>query len=123
MALLIEKTRERGGRECPSDGAARYLSYPLVLLAYLALAAVIYKPAQAQTPVAYWKLDEGSGTRAFDSSGNGHTAFLSNSLAWAWGTNGWGISANNTNKDYVNIPPIDLSGTRAVTVSFWVMRY
>jgi hypothetical protein len=100
-----------------------FLSYSYVLLALPIIAVLLTEqPTQAQSPLGYWKFDEGSGTSAFDSSGNDHTALLSNRLGWVKGANGWAISANNANQDYVNIPSIDLSGTRAVTTAFWVMR-
>jgi hypothetical protein len=92
-------------------------------LALLILAVVVTEqPTQAQTPLGYWKFDEGSGTSAFDSSGNGHTALLSSRVGWDKGANGWAISANDANQDYVSIPPIDLRDTRAATIAFWVMR-
>ena len=100
-----------------------YLSYSLVLLAQLVLAiAVIEKPAQAQTPVGYWKFDDGSGNKAADSSGNGHTAKLVNGVSWVTGKIGDAVSANAANSQYVGIPAIDLSGTNAVTVAFWANR-
>ena len=37
----------------------------------------------AQNPVGFWKLDEGSGDLAYDSSGGGHTATLSNGVRWS----------------------------------------
>ena len=58
------------------------LSYSLLLLAQILFAVtVIARPAQAQTPVGYWKFDDGSGTQAIDSSGFGHTAILVMALA------------------------------------------
>ena len=82
----------------------------------------ITTPLQAQTPVGYWKFDEASGTRAADSSGNAHTALLSSGVTWVRGINRSAISANAVNRDSVSIPPIDLSGTRAVTIAFWARR-
>jgi len=41
--------------------------------------------AQSAGPVAHWKFDEGSGTTAADSSGNGNTGTLLNSPTWTTG--------------------------------------
>ena len=103
--------------------ATTYLPYLLVLLTQLVLAAaVVEKPAQPQNLVAAWKFDEGSGTVAFDSSGNGHKALLSNGIRWVSGVNGWAVSASPANLGYVTIPAIDLRSTQAVTVAFWTKR-
>jgi hypothetical protein len=100
-----------------------YLSYLFVLSAQILLAVAVFAiPAQAQSPVGWWKFDDGSGTMAADSSGNAHTALLSSGVSWVGGTNARAISANAANQDFVNIPAIDLSGTRAVTIAFWANR-
>ena len=52
--------------------------------------------------VGHWKLDEGSGTTAADSSGNGATGTLINSPAWTTGMLGGALSFNGTNR--VSIP-------------------
>ncbi len=99
------------------------LSYSLLLLAQILFAVtVIARPAQAQTPVGYWKFDDGSGTRAVDSSGYGHTAALVNGAGWVTGEAGNAVSANAGHRQYVSIPAIDLSDTQAVTVAFWTNR-
>ena len=79
-------------------------------------------PVLAQTPVGYWKFDDGSGTQAIDSSGLGHTAVLGNGVNWATGKIGKAVSADAGHQQYVSIPAIDLSDTNAVTVSFWANR-
>ena len=71
--------------------------------------------------VGYWKFDEGSGTTAADSSGNGYTATLVNGVSWVAGKIGDALSANGGNQ-YVSIPTINLSGTSTVTVAFWANR-
>jgi hypothetical protein len=80
------------------------------------------KPGQAQTPLRQWKFDEGGGATAFDSSGNGDHALLSSGIRWVAGVEGWAISANASNRDSVEIPPLDLERTKAVTIAFWVLR-
>ncbi|MGC2109052.1 MAG: LamG domain-containing protein, partial [Candidatus Korobacteraceae bacterium] len=59
---------------------------------------------------------------AFDSSTNGRNALLSNGVGWVTGANGWAISAETGNPGYVTIPAINLSHTKAVTVTFWANR-
>src|SRR5271157_1624270 len=100
-----------------------HLSSVFILLAQVLLAVtVIARPAQAQTAVGYWKFDDGAGTQAVDSSGNGHTATLVNGVGWVRGKIGDAVSANAARRQYVSIPAIDLSGTKAVTVTLWANR-
>jgi len=99
------------------------LSSVFILLAQVLLAVtVIAATAQAQTPVGWWKFDDGSGTKAADSSGNRHTATLVNGVGWVAGKIGAAVSANAAYRRYVSIPPIDLSGTQAATVALWANR-
>src|SRR5271166_1245865 len=97
-----------GDRKCIT-----HLAYSLFLLAQVLVIAVIARPAQAQTPVGYWKFDDGSGAQAVDSSGSGHTAALVNGISWVTGRTGDAVSANAAARQYVSIPAIDLSGTPA----------
>ena len=71
--------------------------------------------------VTWWKFDEGSGTTAADSSGNGNTMSLVNGVSWVAGRIGDAISANGTNQ-YATAPAINLSATSTVTVAFWANR-
>jgi hypothetical protein len=71
--------------------------------------------------VAHWTFDDGSGTTAADSSGNGYTMTLVNGISWVTGKIGGAISANGTNQ-YGSVPTINLSATNAVTVSMWLNR-
>ena len=71
--------------------------------------------------VGYWKFDDGSGTSAIDSSGNGNTGTLQNTPTWTTsGMNGGALTFNGTNQ-FVTAPdvaPLQLSGSW--TVSSWV---
>ena len=71
--------------------------------------------------VGYWTFDEGSGSSAADSSGNGRTATLFNGVSWTTGNIGGAISANGNNQ-YVAIPSINLTSTSQASVSMWVNR-
>ncbi len=76
----------------------------------------------AQNPVGIWKLNEGSGDVAYDSSGGGHAAALSSGIQWSKTANAWTISADGTHRGYVTTPALDLTATKAVTVTLWVKR-
>jgi Concanavalin A-like lectin/glucanases superfamily/Abnormal spindle-like microcephaly-assoc'd, ASPM-SPD-2-Hydin len=77
---------------------------------------------QAQTPLGQWTFDSSSGTTAADSSGNGYTASLINGVTWVTGKIGNAVSASAARKQYIKLPTIDLTGTKAVTVTFWSNR-
>jgi len=69
----------------------------------------------------WWQFDDGSGTTAADSSGNGNAATLFNGVNWVTGDVGDAVSANGTTQ-YVSIPAIDLSTTETITWMAWVNR-
>jgi len=71
--------------------------------------------------VGYWTFDDGAGTTAADSSGGGNTATLANGVTWVSGKIGDAVQANGVNQ-YVSTPPINLSGTNAVTITLWTNR-
>ncbi len=93
---------------------------PVYVGTSLTLKAIATAPGYSTSPVAsgiyvittgsglagYWTFDEGSGTSAGDSSGNGHTATLVNGPSWVSGKIGDAVSADGVN-DYVSIPAID----------------
>ena len=76
----------------------------------------------AQNPVGIWKLDEGSGDLAYDSSGGGHTAALSSGIQWSKSASAWSISSDGSHRGYVTTPALDLSGGNAVSVALWIKR-
>ena len=98
-------------------------SWPAVVLSaqLLLILLAVAMPAQAQTPTGWWKFDEGTGTTAADSSGNGYNATLVNGVSWVTGKIGDAVSANGVNQ-YVSIPAVNLSTTNAVTVTLWTNR-
>jgi hypothetical protein len=72
-------------------------------------------------PVAYWKLDEGSGTTAYDSSGNGNTGTLNNGPQWVDGVVGKALKFDGVD-DYVYVPhssSLDITGDQ-MTVEYWM---
>lgn len=78
--------------------------------------------------VAWWKLDEGSGTTAADSSGNGLTGTLYGLTAWTstgkygaaadFVSNGVGLSNSSINVDHLTIRALD--GTKSKTIEAWI---
>ena len=98
-----------------------------VLLLTAVMAAFLLLATEGRTatasPTAHWKLDEGSGITAFDSSGGGRNGTLVNGAQWsavvspAQGSS-HSLLFDGVN-DYVNIPAFQHS-TNAITVSLWV---
>ena len=71
--------------------------------------------------VAAYSFDEGTGTTATDSSGQGNTATLNNGVAWVVGQHGKAVSFDGVN-DYITIPnstSTNISGN-ALTLSMWI---
>ena len=71
--------------------------------------------------VGYWTFDDGSGTTAADSSGNGNHGALTNDPAWTTGLFGGALSFDGDN-DYVNCGTgASLNSmTTQMTLSLWV---
>ncbi len=75
--------------------------------------------------VGWWKLDDGAGTSAGDSSGNGNTGTLTGSPLPAWTTSGMNNGALNfaggATTNYVGVPSNSvLSGMATLTVAAWI---
>ena len=72
----------------------------------------------------WWALDEGNGTTAGDSSGNGNTGTLQNSPTWVTGEITNALQFNGTDSSsgsYVSVPnAADLQGFTAMTITAWV---
>ena len=71
--------------------------------------------------VGWWKFDEGSGTTAADSSGNGNNGALLNGLEWTTGMNGSGALSFDGVNDYVMTGPIQ-SAAFTGSISLWAYR-
>ncbi|MBI3413986.1 MAG: HYR domain-containing protein, partial [Verrucomicrobia bacterium] len=70
--------------------------------------------------VGYWKLDDGSGLSAVDSSGNGNTGTLLNGPTWTSGQFGGGLSLDGVN-DYVSVNNApSLNPSSQITLSAWI---
>ncbi|MHB9023942.1 MAG: LamG-like jellyroll fold domain-containing protein [Armatimonadota bacterium] len=75
----------------------------------------------AEPPDAWWKFDDGSGTSAADSSGNGNTGTLRNSPTWATGHSGGALSFNGLNS-LVSVPNVEMLKYRGgdLTLNCWI---
>ncbi len=71
------------------------------------------------TIVGYWKLDEGTGTIAQDSSGNGNDGTLTNGPTWSTGQLNGALQFDGID-DYVNISHAPSLQPANVTVSAWI---
>jgi hypothetical protein len=68
-----------------------------------------------QDMVAYWPMDEGTGTTTLDASGHGHTGTLVNGPQWWIGT---GIGFDGVD-DHVDVGTFDVAGS-ALTLAAWI---
>ena len=90
------------------------MSFALVLGLFLTSSAKAADPDLA----AYWKFDEGSGTTAFDSSGNGNNGNLIGDPKWAAGKYGGALEFNGN--DYVDCGNgASLNIRDQITITFW----
>ena len=71
--------------------------------------------------VAYWKLDDGSGTTAVDSSGNGHDGTVTGNPAWQSSAKiAGGLDFETTDGvDRIDVGTFDLSGS-GVSIAAWI---
>ncbi|MBI2595347.1 DUF2341 domain-containing protein [Candidatus Daviesbacteria bacterium] len=75
----------------------------------------------APGPVGYWKMEEKSGTSAFDSSGNSLTLAASNSPAWAPGKYGGSTSLNGSNQSFATSSnDTTMLFNRNFTIEAWI---
>ncbi|HVT62852.1 MAG TPA: LamG-like jellyroll fold domain-containing protein, partial [Legionellaceae bacterium] len=76
----------------------------------------------APGPVAYYKMDEGTGTNVNDSSGNGNTGTWNGTLGSQWASGKYGKAGNfNGTDNYVNTNTTFSSTFQgSYTVSFWM---
>jgi len=88
----------------------------------LVLGLTLTSTASAEL-VAWWKLDETSGTIASDSSGNGYDGTLNGNPTWAAGQLGGALQFDGSG-DYVNcgLIDIDTAVTGGMTVSAWINK-
>jgi len=74
-------------------------------------------PVAPTGQIVWLKFDDGSGTSASDSSGNGNTGTLNNGPVWTAGEFGGALSFDGVD-DYVSVPSF-ASDSSAVTYAYW----
>ena len=94
---------------------SKKLIIPATLLFVLSL--VFAGSARAEL-IAWWRFDEGSGTTAVDSSGNGYDGEVIGDAEWVAGQLGSAIYFNGSNAS-VRAPHIPLD-SRTFTITMWV---
>ncbi len=77
-------------------------------------------PTAGPGPVGHWTLDEGVGTAAFDSSGNGHTGTFEGDPAWTAGILDGGLEFDGSGDGVLVSGSPLLNEAPALTVSAWV---
>jgi alpha-L-arabinofuranosidase len=104
----------------PSALRMRMRSALALTLAVLATGVVALR-AQSVPPAAYLTFDEGTGTVAYDSSGNGNDATLLGDAGWTPGIVGpFALSLPGTQGSYADIPAVVVDTTQSFTVAAWV---
>jgi hypothetical protein len=84
------------------------------------LTEVMVKDAILNGLVGWWKFDEGSGTVAYDSSGNGYDGNLTNGPTWTTGRIGGALSFDGVD-DYFDLGNSDLLKNKSnLTTSLWL---
>lgn len=92
----------------------------LLFFAPEAHAATISKPAPNLGLIGWWALDEGSGTKAIDRSGNGRTGTLTNSPTRINGKRGKALNFDSASTQYVSVGSNLLSDNDPFTIAAWV---
>ena len=80
-----------------------------------------FRPARTLNPplVAYWKLDQGSGTQAKDATGNGHHGTVKNGALRRAGRVGKGLVLDGVD-DRVELAEPYAIDSKAVTITAWI---
>ena len=90
-----------------------------ILLAFFLLTVAAYTHAQDPDLLAWWKLDEGTGTVAFDSSGNGNDDIFEGDPDWVAGQFGSGLYFDGQGGEHISLGGLDISAP-AVTITCWL---
>jgi hypothetical protein len=105
-----------------NDCMVDYLDVDILANAWLLADQIINTTAPAATGlVMYWKLDDGSGTVAVDSSGNGNNGTLTGTPTWVAGHIDGALQFNGTT-DYVRASTFSILNSNTVTMTAWVKR-
>ncbi len=90
------------------------------MLSFVLVLGLAISVSQGADPslVSWWRFEEGSGTTAYDSSGNGLDGELVGGVTWTQGRFGGGIELDGTS-GYVSVPDFELT-TDTITFVAWV---
>jgi hypothetical protein len=94
------------------------LTYLIAFAFVLVLVAAGAGKAAEPGLIGWWKFDEGSGTVARDSSGNGNDGAIKGDPKWVAGKTGSALELDG-NGDYVEVGSVGISGTAPRTVAGW----
>ena len=71
--------------------------------------------------ILHWGFDEGSGTTAFDSSGNGHDGTIEGNVTWTVGKIGGALEFDGSDCHVVDEAAGDyINGLDAITICLWI---
>ena len=70
-------------------------------------------------PIGYWKLNEGGGSTAVDSSGNGHNGSILGLPSWGTGLEGTDLLLDGSD-DFVDVPSTGSLNIFPLSISFWI---
>ncbi|MFH1882200.1 MAG: LamG domain-containing protein [Planctomycetota bacterium] len=92
----------------------------IYLVSFVLVLGLAMSVAEGADPslIAWWRFEEGSGTTAYDSSGNGNDGTLVGGATWAAGRYGGGIELDGTS-GYVSVPDFELT-TNSITFVAWL---
>src|SRR5210317_31999 len=92
----------------------------IYLVSFAMIPGLTMSEAEGADPslFGWWRFEEGSGTTAYDSSGNGLDGELIGGVTWTQGRFGGGIELDGTS-GYVSVPEFELT-TDSITFVSWV---
>ncbi len=91
----------------------------LLLISLLATGQAVVVPSSDAELVAYWPLDEGTGTEINDVTGHGYNGTIMGNPEWVKGVVGSALEFDGDG-DYVEIPGGDNINPETITVAMWV---
>jgi len=81
--------------------------------------AVNTQPVKASGLVGFWKFEEGSGTTALDSSGNGNHGTINGGAVWVSGISGMALYFDGVDDNVMVPDSSSLHITDPLTIDFW----
>jgi len=99
------------------DALRRKWNYLISIILVLTFAISVSEGTDPSL-VGWWKFEEGSGTTAYDSSGNGLDGTLVGGATWTQGRYGGGLELDGTS-GYVSVPEFELT-TGTITFAIWL---